>query len=328
MLTALLAQSGDLWLPTEASTLAAEHDSLFYFVLWTSIVIFVGVVAAMVWFAYKYRRRSPDERPELVEENTAIEISWVVIPTILVLIVFTWGFRAFIQFGVAPPDAYEITVRGQQWSWLFTYPNGVQSSDLHVPVDRPVRLRMSSTDVIHSFAVPAFRIKQDVLPNRYSYVWFEATQEDTFTAYCTEYCGTDHSGMLADVVVHSEAEFEQWLDEAGTPEDMPLPELGERVYQQQGCQGCHSLDGSGMVGPTFQNLYGSERQFTDADPTEADENYLRESILEPGAKIVEGYQNVMPASYGSLSEREIDALVAFIRAQSDAAEEDANEAAD
>ncbi len=316
----LLAQSNSVWLPTDASTLAPEYDSLFNFVLWASVVIFVGVVAAMVWFAYKYRRQSPDERPELVEESKLMEISWVVIPTILVLIVFTWGFRAFIKFGVAPPDAYQVDVRAQQWSWLFTYPDGTQSSELHVPVDRPVRLKMNSTDVLHSFAVPAFRIKQDVLPNRYSYVWFEPTQAGTFKIFCTEYCGTQHSGMLADVVVQSQSDFEQWLQEAGTPEDMPLPELGQRVYQQQGCQACHSLDGSRMVGPSFQNLHGTERQFADGSSTVADENYLRQSILNPGENVVEGYQNVMPASYSSLSDREVDALVAFIKEQGDAAE--------
>jgi cytochrome c oxidase subunit 2 len=317
MVSALLAQS--VWLPTDASTLAPEYDSLFYFVLWTSVVIFVGVMAAMGWFMYKYRRQSPDERPELVEENKLIEISWVIIPTILVLIVFTWGFRAFIKFGVAPPNAYEITVRAQQWSWLFTYPNGVQSANLHVPADRPVRLRMSSTDVIHSFAVPEFRVKQDVLPNRYSYLWFEPTKTGTFDIFCTEYCGTQHSGMLAEVVVQSQAEFEQWLEEAGTPEDMPLPQLGERLYTQQGCQACHSVDGSQMVGPTFQNLYGTERQFTDGTSAVADDNYLRQSILNPGEKIVEGYQNVMPASYGTLSDQQLSALVAYIESLSEEA---------
>lgn len=316
----LFAQSNSVWLPTDASTLAPELDSLFYFVLWTSVVIFVGVVAAMVYFTYKYRRRRPDEQPELVQENKFIEISWVVIPTILVLIVFTWGFRAFIKFGVAPPNAYEITVRGQQWSWLFEYPNGVQSSELHVPVDRPVRLKMSSTDVLHSFFVPAFRIKQDVLPNRYTYVWFEPTRTDTFKVLCTEYCGTQHWDMTADVVVQSQAGFDQWLEEMDTPEDMPLPALGKKLYQQQGCQACHSLDGSPGVGPTLQNLYGSERQLADGSTVEADENYLRESILNPGAQLVEGYQNVMPASFGGLSEREVSALIEFIKEQSDAAD--------
>ena len=311
-----LAQ-GSVWLPEQASTIAPELDSLFYFVYWTSIVLFVGVVVAMLYLAVKYRRQSPEDRPTLVEESKLVEISWVVIPAILVLVVFTWGFQTFIKMGVAPSNSYEINVRGQQWSWLFEYPNGVQSSELHVPVDRPVRLKMSSTDVLHSFFVPAFRIKQDVLPNRYSYVWFEATERDTFKVLCTEYCGTQHWDMDADVIVHSQSGFQQWLEDAGMPEDLPLPQLGQRVYQQQGCQACHSLDGSPGVGPTFQNLYGSQRQFADGSSAEADANYLRTAILKPGEEIVEGYQNVMPGSYSSLSEREINALVAFIEAQSD-----------
>lgn len=316
-----LAQ-GTVWLPEQASTIASELDSLFYFVYWASVVLFVGVVAAMLYLAVKYRRESPEDRPSLVEESKLIEISWVVVPAILVLVVFTWGFQTFIKMGVAPSNSYEITVRGQQWSWLFEYPNGVQSSELHVPVDRPVRLKMSSTDVLHSFFVPAFRIKQDVLPNRYTYVWFEPTKQDTFKVLCTEYCGTQHWAMDADVIVQSQAAFRQWLQDAATPEDLPLPELGQRVYQQQGCQACHSLDGSDGVGPTFQNLHGAERQFADGSSAEADDNYLRSSILEPGQDIVEGYQNVMPGSYSSLSERELSALVAFIKAQSDEATTD------
>lgn len=308
-----------IWLPESASTLAPELDSLFYFVYWVSVVLFVGVVACMLYFAYKYRRSEPGERAELVQENKLIEISWVIIPTILVLIVFTWGFRLFIRQGVAPPDAYQINVRAQQWSWLFEYPNGATSNELHVPVNRPVRLKMSSTDVLHSFFVPAFRVKQDVLPNRYSYVWFEATQRDTFKVLCTEYCGTGHSGMLADVVVQSQAQFEDWIESAGAPEDMPLPQLGERLYTQQGCATCHSLDGSRTVGPSFQNLYGSEETLSDGSTVTVDENYLRESILKPGAQIVQGFQNVMPASFSSLSEREVSALIAFIKSQSDAA---------
>lgn len=307
-----------IWLPESASTIAPEYDALFYFVYWTSVVLFVGVVAFMLYFAYKYRRTDPGERAEMVEENTLIEISWVVVPTILVLLVFTWGFQTFIKMNVAPENAYQINVRGQQWSWLFEYPNGATSSELHVPADRPVRLKMSSTDVLHSFAIPAFRIKQDVLPNRYSTVWFEATKMGTYKIYCTEYCGTQHSGMLADVVVQSQSDFDQWLQDAAAPDDMPLPQLGQRVYQQQGCQGCHSLDGTPGVGPSFQNLYNSERQFADGSSAVADDNYLRESILEPGAEIVQGYQNLMPSSYSSLSEREISALVAFIKEQGDA----------
>lgn len=310
----ILAQ-GTVWLPERASTLAADIDWLFYFVLWTSTVIFAGVVIAILYFAWRYRRRDPEERPELVEENRLLEISWIVIPAILVLLVFNWGFKAFIDLGVSPPDAYEITVRGRQWVWDFEYPNGAQvTGELHVPVNRPVRLRMSSEDVIHSLFIPAFRTKMDVLPNRYTTLWFEATDTGTYQVFCTEYCGTQHAGMLAEVVVHEQGEFEEWLQTAGGMADLPPAEYGAILFEQQGCQQCHSLDGSPGVGPTLQGLYGSQEELADGSTVEADENYLRESIIEPGAQIVAGYQNVMPP-YSHLDEDQINALVEFIKEQ-------------
>lgn len=313
-----MGEKGSLWLPEAASTLADEIDSLFHFVNWTSLVLFIGVVAAMVYFVFKYRRRHPGERPEPVEENKIVEISWIVIPTILVLLVFNWGFKTFLKIGTAPPNAYEITVRGQQFYWEFEYPNGfVKNNELHVPVDQPVRLNMSSTDVLHSFFIPAFRVKHDVLPNRYTSLWFEATEPGEYQVFCTEYCGTQHSGMLATVVVHPQDEFRSWLESGGgSYEDLSLPEYGEVLYTEQNCQQCHSLDGSRMAGPTWQGLYGKENHLMASGETlTADENYLREAILEPGAKIVEGYANVMPASYSSLSERQVSALIAFIEEQ-------------
>lgn len=310
--------NGSFWLPEGASTLSQEVDSLFYFVTWASAILFVGVMAAMIYFAIRYKRRQAYEVPAPVEPSKFIEISWIVIPTILVLIVFNWGFKVFIKQGVAPPDSYDITVRASMWKWDFEYPDGtVSTGELHVPVDRPVRLMMSSSDVIHSFFVPEFRVKQDVLPDRYSSVWFEATRVDTFQVFCTEYCGNGHSAMLADVVTHSQGEFEDWLESAGAAEDLPLPELGERLYEQQMCVQCHSLDGSATIGPTFQGLFGSTETLADGSSIQVDENYLRESILEPGATIVEGFQNVMPAAYGSLSERQVSALIEFIRLQSE-----------
>lgn len=305
-----------VWLPEQVSTFAADVDSLFYFVYWASVVLFVGVVVTMLYFVYKYRRRSPDERPEIVHQSKWLEASWIIIPAILVLIIFNWGFQGFIRITVAPPDAYQVNVTGRMWLWEFEYPNGVRSTgELHVPVDQPVRLQMSSEDVIHSFFVPAFRMKQDVLPNRYSAVWFEATKPGEYQAFCTEYCGTQHSNMLAKVVVHTREDFEEWLQSGAGLDDVPLPELGARLHQQQACFSCHSTDGSPSIGPTFQGLFGSTRTFQDGTSTVADENYLRESILEPGAKIVEGYQNLMPPSYGGLSEREINGLIEFIKEQ-------------
>ncbi|MEX0821149.1 MAG: cytochrome c oxidase subunit II [Rhodothermales bacterium] len=301
------------WLPESASTMSPEIDSLFYFVTWASIILFVGVVAATIYLAVRYRRQDEVHVPQPVEPNTIVEISWIILPTILVLIIFNWGFKLFIDQSVSPPDAYEIQVRGSMWNWEFEYPNGtVTVGELHVPVDRPVRLNMSSVDVLHSFFVPEFRVKQDVLPDRYSSVWFEATRTDTFHVFCTEYCGQGHSEMLSSLVTHSQGDFEEWLASAGTDEDMPLPELGQQLYEQRGCAACHSIDGTAGIGPTLQGLYGETETLADGSTVEVDEDFLRESILEPGATIVEGYQNVMPAAYGNLSERELSGLIAYI----------------
>lgn len=310
----MLAQT--IWLPEQVSTHASDIDALFYFILWTSVVIFAGVVLTMLYFVYKYRRRSPADRTELVVPSKLIEVSWIIVPAILVLIIFNWGFQGFLRLNVAPADAYQINVIGKKWLWEFEYPNGARTiGELHVPADRPVRLQMSSEDVIHSFSIPAFRVKMDVLPNRYSAVWFEATQEGEYQVFCTEYCGTQHSNMLATVTVHSREGFNEWLQTGGGLDDMPLVELGERLYTQLACNACHTMDGTSVVAPSLQGIYGTERQFTDGTSATADENYLRESILQPGALIVQGYQNVMPPSYGGLSERELNALIEFIRAQ-------------
>ena len=303
------------WLPEQASTFAPTIDSLFYFVTWVSAILFVLVVGGMVYFMFKYRRRDASERPDPVKENKIVEISWIVVPTILVLIVFTWGFQGYVRLNVAPPEAYEVKVYAQKWNWRFEYPNGFNSTnELVVPSGRPVRLQMVSEDVLHSFFLPNMRVKQDVLPNRYSSVWFEATKNDTFQVFCTEYCGTEHSGMQATLVTLPQDEFNDWLGEAGMGDDIPLPELGEQLYENAGCQGCHSLDGSRVVGPTFAELFGSERNFTDGTSVVADEEYLRESIVAPQVKIVEGYQGIMP-SYAYLTERQVSGLIEFIKSQ-------------
>ena len=308
---------GVFWRPEGAATMASEIDSRFTFVNVVSAVFFVGVVTAILWFMYRYRRQDPAERPSPVKESQLLEISWIVIPTILVLLVFNWGFKSFVAQKTIPDNAYEIQVQARSCGWSFEYPNGVTTDTLYVPADEPVKTTMSSQDVIHSFYVPAFRVKQDVLPNRYTSVWFEATQDGTYDLFCTEYCGRNHSEMDAEVKVVSRARFDEWLESAETPDDIPLPELGEKLYTQQGCQGCHSLDGSDMVGPTWKGLYGkTDHQMADGSTVTADANYLRESILQSGAKVVEGYQNVMP-SYASLSEREVTGLVEFIKEQSD-----------
>ena len=309
---------GDFWLPESASTIAPEVDALFLFVTGVSLILLAGVTGAMLYFVYRYRRRHPGERPAPVEESRALEVSWIVVPTILVLLVFNWGFKSYVKMNVTPSGAYEVQVRAQQWNFLFEYPNGVTSDTLYVPKGEQVKLRMSSADVLHGLYIPAFRVKYDILPNRYTSVWFEATERGDYDLFCTEYCGRDHSDMNKVVRVVSQADFQDWLESAATPTDIPLPQLGERLYTQRGCQTCHSLDGSQKVGPTFQGLYGTENHaMTDGSAVTVDENYLRESILEPGAKIVEGYDNLMPGAYTNLSERELSGLIAFIQEQSD-----------
>ena len=310
-----MEDNGTLWLPERASTMAGEVDALFYFIYWVSVILFIGVMGTMVYFMIKYRRRSEADRPAPIKENKLVEASWIVIPTILVFVVFTWGFQTFIKLNVAPPNAYEITARAQKWAWQFEYPNGATSNELHVPVSRPVKLRMSSVDVLHSFFIPEFRVKHDVVPNRYTSVWFEATRQDTFQVYCTEFCGTLHSAMLAPAVVQSPDEVNQWLQASGIPVDASPAERGALLYQQQACNGCHSLDGSAVIAPSFQGLFGSQRTFTDGTTATADENYIRESILQPNARVVQGFGPVMPAAYGGLSEEELSALIAFIQEQ-------------
>lgn len=310
-----MGDRGSFFLPESASTLAPTIDWLFNFVNWVSLIIFVIVVGSMVYLVVKYRRRHPNERTQLVKESKLLEASWIVIPTILVLLVFTWGFRAYVKVAVAPPDAYEIHATGFQWAWTFTYPEGFSvNNEMYVPVGRPVRLIMSSTDVLHSFFVPAFRIKQDVLPNRYSSVWFEATRVGEYDIFCTEYCGTSHAYMIGKVHVVDQNTFSDWVDSGGAGDlaTLPLEEQGRLLVQRNGCLACHSLDGSSMTGPTFKALFGSQRA-TSAGSVVADENYLRESILMPGAKVVNGYPNVMPANYASLPAQQVDAMITYMK---------------
>lgn len=312
-----MGEKGSIWLPEAASTIAPEIDSLFHFVNWTSLIIFAGILAAMIYFVFKYRRKHADERTTPVLENKWVELSWIVIPTIMVLVLFNWAFKAFIKIQVAPPESYDIVVRGSKWLWQFEYPNGtIMTNEIHVPAGRPVRLQMSSEDVIHSFYVPEFRVKQDVLPNRYSYLWFEATSPGEYQVFCTEYCGTQHSGMLAKVVAHTPEEFDDWLQTGGgNYDDMPLPEYGALLYQQQVCNTCHSIDGSSKVGPSLKNLYGKTEVLADGSTVVVDDDYLRESIINPGAQIVQGYPNAMPPTYAGLSERQVSALIEFIKEQ-------------
>ncbi len=302
-------------MPPQNSTMAAEIDFLWDFIYWASAVFFIILGAAIVYFVFRYRRRKQGELTTGVAHNMPLEITWTLIPTILIFFVFVWGFKSYLKLHIAPGDAMEIKVTGQKWFWSFQYAEGASTvNELVVPVDKPVKLLMSSVDVIHSFFVPNFRVKMDVLPNRYTQLWFEATAVGEYDLLCTEYCGTGHSEMIGKVRVLGEREYAEWLESAGgMGEGMTPAEYGAQLYKNKACNTCHSIDGSKLVGPSFLNLYNTQQMLTNGPPTMADENYLRESILNPQAKLVAGYDPVMPSYQGVLKDQQIDALIAYIK---------------
>jgi len=311
-----MSDTGTLFMPPAGSTLSSEVDSLFYFILYTAIVIFILVMGAIAFFMLKYRRKGARELTDGRDHNLKLEILWTVIPTLLVFVVFIWGFRTYIKMHVAPANAQEIKVTAQKWFWSFDYQNGYNSvNELVVPLGKPVKLLMSSQDVIHSFFVPDFRVKMDVLPNRYTQAWFEATQPGEFNIFCTEYCGKGHSEMLGKVTVLPQEEYATWIEKASAdfPEGMALNEIGAKLYQSKACFTCHSVDGTISVGPSFKGVFGKTERLSDGSQNTVDENYIRESILNPQAKIVQGFQPVMPTYQGTLKDKEIDALIAYIK---------------
>jgi cytochrome c oxidase subunit 2 len=303
-----------LWMPAQASSVAGEVDWVFYFILYLSAFFVVLITALMVIFTVRYRRGARGEPGPAPTHSTWLEITWSVIPLILVVLIFWFAFEAFLDMATPPRDAYEIQVTAQKWNWLFTYPNGYVDAKLHVPVDRDVRLVMTSQDVIHSFFVPAFRVKKDVVPGRYNVTWFRATHSGEYPVFCAEYCGTSHSAMLSSVIVHEPGQFESWLDQASDFLARMSPvEAGALLYRSRGCMQCHSVDGGAGIAPTFKGLYGHEVRMADGSSQVADENYIRRSILEPNAQIVAGYPAVMPTYQGRLKDDEITAIIAYLK---------------
>lgn len=312
------APSGGFWMPEQGSTVAPMVDAVFDFIYWLSVVFFVGIVAAMLFFAFRYRRRKEGDHAESqVSHNTPIEIVWTVIPLLLACYIFWIGFKGYIDLRTPPANSYQVSVRAQTWTWEFTYPSGAFTDTLRVPVDTPVELTMTSEDLLHSFFVPEFRIKMDVVPGKYTKAWFQAVEPGTYNVFCTEYCGTGHSDMITAVEVLPAGEFQVWLEKASNPypDDLyPTPAAkGERAYQLRGCTQCHSVDGTAGIGPSLQGAWGKQETMTDGSTITVDENYIRESLLDPQAKIVGGYEGVMPTYQGRLSDQEITFIIAFIK---------------
>jgi cytochrome c oxidase subunit 2 len=301
-------------LPAQASTIAPEVDALYFFLIGVSLFFSLLIAGLLLRFMIAYRRRAATDVPPLVHGSLALEGAWTAIPFAIVMVVFVWGARIFAALHDPPADALEIHAVGKQWMWKLQHLEGKREiNELHIPVGRPVKLTMTSEDVIHSFYVPAFRTKQDVIPGRYTTTWFEATRPGTYHLFCAEYCGTLHSGMIGRVVAMEPAAFQAWLAGAEpSGATVPVVEAGAALFAAQGCASCHA-PGVHARAPELQGLFGTTVQFRDGSAAVADENYLRESIVDAGKRVVAGFDPIMPTYQGLLSEEQILQLVAYLK---------------
>jgi cytochrome c oxidase subunit II len=295
----------------QASSIAQEVDHLYLFLTAVTVFFSVLIFVTIFYFMIRYRRRSPDERPKAIEGSIPLEILWTAIPTLIVAVMFVWSSSLYFRNSEAPKGAMEIFVTGKQWMWKIEHPEGQREIDeLHVPLGRPVKLTMTSEDVIHDFYIPAFRVKKDVLPGRYTTLWFEPTKLGTFHLFCAQYCGAFHAGMTGSIIVMEPDAFERWL--AGGVQGESLQAAGQKLFQQNGCITCHIAAGKGP-GPSLLGVYGQPVHLTNGQTVTADDAYIRESILNPTAKIVFGYAPIMPPFQGQLTEEQINDLIAYIQ---------------
>jgi cytochrome c oxidase subunit II len=296
--------------PEQATAHAEQVDTLFFFLLLVSGFFIALIGGTLVYFAIKYRRRSDADRPGETPSSLKLELTWSLIPLAIALVIYVWGAQLYFSWARPPDDCMEIYVVGKQWMWKFQHLRGQREiNELHVPVNQSVKLTMISQDVIHSFFVPAFRIHQDVLPGRYTTVWFQATKPGKYHLFCSQYCGTDHSKMIGTVIVMEKSDFETWLNAGG---DGSMAAEGRKLFQKLQCVTCHSADASARA-PVLEDLFGGTVHLKDGRTVQADDAYIRESILDPDAKIVAGFQPIMPSYKGQIDEEEIAQLTAFIK---------------
>ncbi len=305
-------------LPPQASQQAAAVDHLTLFLLGISLFFVIVIFALILYFAIRYRRRSPTERPPQISGNIKLEIAWTLIPLLLTVVMFCWGAKVFVAAHEPPDDAMEIFVIGKQWMWKIQHLEGRREINmLHLPLGQPIKLVLTSQDVIHDFAIPAFRIKQDVLPGMYTTEWFVPSQLGEYHLFCDQYCGTKHAEMVGTIVVVSPADYQRWL--AGDLSAVPPAVAGKKIFTLYGCNTCH-----GQYGPTLAGLYGRPVEVIDDHGRRrtviADEAYLRESILDPNAKLVSGYPNRMPSFKSTLSEEQLLDVIEYIKSLSGAAQ--------
>jgi cytochrome c oxidase subunit II len=296
--------------PEQASTVAAQVDTLFIFLCVLTGGVSLLVFLTIFYLAIKYRRTPDNEIAQDYEPPHILEMAWIVVPSIIFVGIFIWGSWLYFHLARVPDHALDIYATGKQWMWKFQHPTGQREINmLHVPVNRPVRITMASEDVIHSLYFPAFRVKADVLPSRYRTMWFQATKTGRFHVFCAEYCGTLHSGMVGWVEVMEPTEYQRWL--AGGTEGS-LASQGEKLFQKYACNTCHTNE-AGARGPVLAGLYGTDVMLADNAVVKADDNYIRESILNPRAKVVKGFASIMPVFQGQVSEDDLLKLLAYIR---------------
>ena len=298
--------------PETAAAAAVGVNHLYLFEIAVSTVMTVLIFGALFVFAIKYRRRSPDEIPKQIEGSLKLEITWSILPFIIMLAFFVWGAKIFYEMYTPPKNAYNIYVVGKQWMWKVQYPEGQREiNEMHVPVGRPVRITMASEDVIHSFFIPAFRVKHDVVPGHFDEVWFTATKPGRYHIFCAEYCGTEHSGMIGWVTAMEPAAFQNWL--AGGGAEGSMASQGEKLFQQMGCSTCHLMDEQGRC-PNLRGMYGTYVLLDNGHTVLADDAYIRESILNPNTKIAAGFHaDVMPTFQGLISEEGMLQLIEYIK---------------
>ncbi len=297
--------------PQQASTMAPRVDALYFFLVALATFFSLLIAGLIVYYAVKYRRRSPDAVGASIHGGLLLEVTWTVVPLIITMVIFVWGASVFFAMSKPPDQTLNIYVVAKQWMWKFQHLDGQREiNELHVPVGRPVKLIMTSEDVIHDFFVPAFRVKADVLPGRYTNLWFEPTTPGRYHLFCAEYCGTRHSGMVGEVVVMEPTEYQVWL--SGGRAEGSLASAGEKLFQDLACNTCHLSEGQGR-GPLLHGLFGKMQAQQSGETLLVDEAYLRESILNPSAQITAGFQPIMPAFQGLVSEEQLLALVEYVK---------------
>ncbi|HQR30188.1 MAG TPA: cytochrome c oxidase subunit II [Anaeromyxobacteraceae bacterium] len=314
LLSATLVAAGPGYMPERASSVADGVDLVFNLLFWVSAFFLAVIVVMTTVFVIRYRARAGRTGPEpSPDHSTKLELVWTVIPLAIVLGLFALSTQVYLSMLDNPEgkDAQRVQVTGKKWSWWFDHDGGKGSKELHLVQGRTVVLTLASLDVIHSFYVPEFRVKMDAVPGRFTRLVVTPTKAGTYPVLCTEYCGTNHSTMTSVTVVHpDQASYDAWLKE-GQGKEETLLQLGIRVFEEKGCSACHSVDGTAGIGPSLKGLWGKDEKLAGGGTAKVDENYVRESIVRPGAKIVAGYDDMMPPS--PLEEREIQGIIAYMQ---------------